>query len=1506
MPTTSRRYVNENWLRCMGDAETANGRHQKELSAKISKLPETLPYNRWQEYKGMSMWKDYLAAAEKVKQEYGLPEPIPAVPSLPWNYSSPCGGAGGVVPGSTALQVSLKKNPEKGNYKPGELVKVSAQVSGGKPPYAVTWTGDHEGKDADVTFASRKGGAHRLSVDVRDSAGAVGKAEITITIGAVRAVIENLPKKPVYGTWLYPRARIEGISGREKDYRVIWQSDKSLTFHGRKDPFESGVRVDAMGPIKIWAEIQQAVGEKVYDTVGETAQEVLQVERPQFTLVYDPPKARLGQEAKVTILTTPDKIDDVIRYEWSSPESGKRMEYEKNARVIGFVPRDPKPFKLIVQPLTSRAGEYIGGAIAGEYQAEAYRVTVGNPRYLQSKPQIWKCDTQLGGAQKCRLYEVEYEFAVHHNIFMKAEVSPAPPETPRFRWTMAPEGCRIHNETSQDLTFDCGKTGSFTASVEVRDKNDIVLGGGSAQVSITISDDTLKNSKKKADEAVGKEKAVRAANEKVAAGNLNVRQGKLDEGIADLDEAAGIDPANAGAKQLAERTRREKQQAIDQVGKARTLMGENRFPDAQRELIVAKNLHGLYPPVLEADRELADKWRAYDGQVRDKIYEVRSASEKKEFGKALEIAAAWRASTKLDPYAEKALKEQEDWARQWKVQKDRQIGILKEAGEKVKHYDYAGALKSYDEGFANSQNIYNGTEPEYKEAMQLRGEAFTKNKRLGELSPGIRDAAESRDVYYNQKHVLEGALKAADEAIALQPTNEQLKKWREQIVARAGKTKADDERVTAGRKHLDAARNAENSFLSQDSYVRADSGRWGESIEGQMQASLGKAIENYRESLKYIPDATVEKHIRELEANLDARKKFAENVRLSKELRAEGDKLVREARAEASFEASQEKFTKAIEKYNQSLGLYRPPDETTLRQIIHGAGMEKLSRAFRKFYTDCTNLEREGRIVEALAACEKAVENRYPEVHQGEWILLGGQVQNLRSRVAHARKMRAQGEGEERAGKIAEAVASYRDSLKNVPDPALEEHVKALEARLAEANQGKVTADRLWQEGAGLYSQGQYGAALDKFKESLGHWSDATRSKYVQDLEARKARAKQLRDEGYALQQKSQAQAAIGKYRESLNYWPDKNLEEYIRQLAAQPPATPVASPPAQPTSPARIGTVPARDILTSKVWLFGRSDGTVLASKMRLLPGGRIEGATHSNESRWAVVGNELLFYDSSGKATTRYNSFRQDGGHWVISGPFLLWGNITHILREIAEGGSPPVVAPAGSQTTATPAPPASSAAWSGAWRSDPGPGGETLSMNLTQSGNRVSGTYRVDEPGGRRIAEGTVEGSLSGSSLSGTFRASGVSGTMEGTLESGGVSFTAVMRSGQDSDRYRLRRSGGSGQLTQPPSPPMTATSQRTVVAEITNTSNQDTHIFPDGEAFSPSNRLVPGEKRKVNVSMKADGSVVFKAGRNGQVMATKTWRGNPGDPSRVPVVVFDESNPFDKLTVTTGLR
>jgi len=50
---------------------------------------------------------------------------------------------------------------------------------------------------------------------------------------------------------------------------------------------------------------------------------------------------------------------------------------------------------------------------------------------------------------------------------------------------------------------------------------------------------------------------------------------------------------------------------------------------------------------------------------------------------------------------------------------------------------------------------------------------------------------------------------------------------------------------------------------------------------------------------------------------------------------------------------------------------------------------------------------------------------------------------------------------------------------------------------------------------------------------------------------------------------------------------------------------------------------------LTDRVWQFGRGDGAVIAGGIRLRPGGKIEGYSHYNESRWGLEGNTLVFYD-------------------------------------------------------------------------------------------------------------------------------------------------------------------------------------------------------------------------------------------------------------------------------------
>jgi tetratricopeptide (TPR) repeat protein len=109
-------------------------------------------------------------------------------------------------------------------------------------------------------------------------------------------------------------------------------------------------------------------------------------------------------------------------------------------------------------------------------------------------------------------------------------------------------------------------------------------------------------------------------------------------------------------------------------------------------------------------------------------------------------------------------------------------------------------------------------------------------------------------------------------------------------VARAEKTKADNERIAAGRKYFDAAGRAERSFLTNESSIQARQIQWGEKLEEQQQRYLATAIENYRESLKYIPDASVAEEIRELEATLEGRKKYLAGVRQTGQVQAEAAK----------------------------------------------------------------------------------------------------------------------------------------------------------------------------------------------------------------------------------------------------------------------------------------------------------------------------------------------------------------------------------------------------------------------------------------------------------------------------------------------------------------------------------------------------------------------------------------------------------------------------------------
>jgi tetratricopeptide (TPR) repeat protein len=665
---------------------------------------------------------------------------------------------------------------------------------------------------------------------------------------------------------------------------------------------------------------------------------------------------------------------------------------------------------------------------------------------------------------------------------------------------------------------------------------------------------------------------------------------------------------------------------------------------------------------------------------------------------------------------------------------------------------------------------------------------------------------------------------------------------------------------------------------------------------------------------------------------------------------------------------SQDKFSKGLDKYKESLKLYSPPDVAILTQTIYAVESDKQGRIVSKYRADGEALEREGRIVDALAAYQKAYASYHVSVPQTDRMQLQVKIQEMTNRINGAKSWRAQGETQQKQGKVAEAITSYEQSLKLVPDKALEEHVKMLRVQVTKENDKKVSADKLWQEGTGLFNQGRPSDALTKFKESLTYWQDATRTKYVQDMEgrrsqaqtlrdqgaqlqqqnrlqdaiakysqslqlwpdpklqehiaalqaklkeaqdaeARKAQAKRSRDEGAGFQQQNRIREAINKYRESLTYWPDNQLDEHVRKLESSLTAVAPQPPVSPPTGSATIWTgtwksdprpgkedvifvltqsgnrvtgtykvdviMPSAAGAQQKIAMTGKLEATGSGNKLNGIFRDREDKEnTGTFDLTMAPAGNSFTAVARSGGTTENWTARRTSAGATVVppaDPPLSFDGTYGGAISGAASGSI---------QITVT---------------------GERTNgaINGTYQGDRFSGSWSGTLNKATGELQGTLKGDVSGYAFTGS-----ITGRIQGSQANG--TWNAKNQYGNPTGTWQATRGGSASPTSTGTGAGSASRGGTSVTAEITNKSSQNAHVFTEGETFSPSNRLAPGEKRKVSVQMTANGTVTFKAGRDGQVMATKRWDGEPGNPNRVPVVIFDDTNPFDKLTVVTGLR
>jgi hypothetical protein len=1397
-------------------------------------------------------------------------------------------------------KLGILVTPELTNLTSGEKITIEAVATGGTPPYRFTWTGDVQGTGASVGFiASQKN--RTVAVEAKDAKGQTAKGTVTFSVDKIAIPIEGLKDKVPFGTRLDVRVAVE------PGQSVLWQSSPTLTFKDLESTDgKTWVTFDQVDRVKIWADIRVKKGE-VSETVDSTDQVEVTVTAPDATIEFDPPAQTPGKEVTAEVKATPELDSSLVRFVWLAPSTSNREEIAPGKIRFKVVDRQAVPVELEVRAVRSddtlaslkRSFDPAGNSAATEVkagddgkarskkQAAAAKLTQAKEAVAAGKlddgiqlateagtldptnaeagdlVKKWTAEkatvakqidktNQLVAASK--FDEATKELAVASALHPKyppvvdtgkqlAERKSVYTRTvlaAREKFTKAkeaaaqgnlPEALAIANEAAK-LDPASGEAAAYAARL----KSEQTLVTDKAQRSRTLADQEhfaeaeallaeAKQLHPKYQPVLDAEtfvKTRKAAYEKMTAeskaqldkAKSEVHLGKLDEAIASASQAVKINPKNTEAAKYIAFVQAEKESTNKALDEVKRLIGEAHFPEAQNAFIAVKNKYSYYPPVWAVESALSSAWSEWQGKARDAVGAVRMSNERREFAQSLVLAQKAR-EAKLDSFWSEQLRQQEDWAKRWETEKEQNRKVLKSGEEKLKQYDYAGALKAFEDGFQNFNNFWAMSDPEPNYYNALRGEAFTKQKRLTELVPVIRRAAEDTS-WAMPTDVLEAAIKNADEAITLQPNNSEIRKYRDLIVARLGKTTQDNTRLAEGRKYLDAGRAAESDYSTQESYLKANPNMWGEQIEERMEGLLQTAADNYTASLRFIPDPTLEKRIPDILATLEGRKKYLGNYRQSRTLLGEADQAAREARSDPSFEISQGKFVTAMDKYRQSLQLYRPFNAENLEKTVYVLDLEMHDRAAKKYWADGQALEQATRILDALAAYDKAVAALHPTVGaQGaNWMTV--HIGELRNRVTGAKQWRDQGETQQKAGRIAEAVASYRQSLKLIPDQALEGHVRLLEASLASANQQAAAAGRLWQEGMTFFNQGRFADALAKFKESLQLAPDPQRAQYVKDLEARKAKAQALRDDGYRLQTQSRIPEAVGKYKESLAAWPDAELEKYIRQVEAsrppapatpQPPVATAAPPPPQPSQPPVATATP---------------------------------------------------------------------------------------------QPPKPPVVSPVGQ--------------WTGSWKSENRADGDVFFW-LTQNGSRVTGTYKIDvmlpavsgKEKERYTQTGSIDGTLAGGRLTGSFKASDDtinSGTIECTMLPDGNSISVTVRSQSTSESWTARRVGA-GTAAQPAAP-APAASSGAVTAEITNRSRANAHIFLDGETFGSGNRFAPGESRRIKVALSRDGKVTFKAGRDGQVLATKTWAGDPAAPNRVPVVIFDDTNPYEKLVITTGLR